>query len=148
MALAIALPHYENTNPLIEGCFRGRNAKSPQPWKCWHRGQSYKKCISQIKRLPTPPPSQGPLSPRKRRRLLRESEDAEGEMDIEDCIYRTDSFRSISFSNPDPMALKVNLTTAQEDPTKDIHRDIFDMLDLGSTIFQQSHIGMWSVDVL
>ncbi|KAJ9218307.1 hypothetical protein DTO166G4_173 [Paecilomyces variotii] len=50
--------------------------------------------------LPTPPDS-----PRKRRRELRESDDASGHISIEHYLYRSDPYRSTSVSNPLPYPL-------------------------------------------
>ncbi|KAJ5090106.1 hypothetical protein N7532_008790 [Penicillium argentinense] len=50
--------------------------------------------------LPSPPDS-----PRKRRRLLRESEDNEGEMTLEAYLVRSDPYRSNTQANPWPLPL-------------------------------------------
>jgi hypothetical protein len=50
-------------------------------------------------------------------------------MDIEQYLHRTDPFRSISFANPDPMALKVTTITAEEDPTQHLHHEIYNTLE-------------------
>ena len=50
--------------------------------------------------LMTPPPSPG-----KRRRYLRESADTDGEMSLEDYLYRSDPFRSSTFRHPWPLPL-------------------------------------------
>ncbi|KAJ6096277.1 hypothetical protein N7486_007023 [Penicillium sp. IBT 16267x] len=50
-----------------------------------------------------PHAAQGPSNaPRKRRRYLRDSEDAEGEMSLENYIAACDPFRSISMVDPLP----------------------------------------------
>ena len=46
-----------------------------------------------------------PPSPGKRRRFLRESEDIDGEMSLEDYLYRSDPFRSSTFKHPWPLPL-------------------------------------------
>ena len=46
-----------------------------------------------------------PPSPGKRRRFLRESEDIDGEMSLEDYLYRSDPFRSSTFEHPWPLPL-------------------------------------------
>lgn len=50
-----------------------------------------------FEQLPTPPES-----PRKRRNLLRESEDTEGECSIEEYLCRSDAYRSTTIINPWP----------------------------------------------
>lgn len=58
-----------------------------------------------------------PSSPRKRRRILRESEDASGELGIEDYLYRTDCYRSTTKSRPPPLPIirsRPDLATLEE----------------------------------
>lgn len=52
--------------------------------------------------LPTPPDS-----PRKRRRHLRESEETNGEMSLEQYLYRSDPYRSTSIAHPLPYPLTI-----------------------------------------
>lgn len=66
---------------------------------------------------PTPPDS-----PRKQRRMLRESEDTKGEMPIERYIYRGDPFRSTSLRVPLPYPLRFTSSTP-------ILKAIFPLLD-------------------
>ena len=65
--------------------------------------------IAQPSSQPQPPLQHGlptpPSSPRKRRRILRESEDASGELAIEDYLYRTDRYRSTTESQPPPLPI-------------------------------------------
>lgn len=75
--------------------------------------------------LPTPPDS-----PRKRRQLLRESEELFGVMQIEDYIYRTDSYRSTSLKHPPPLPFRTESAyriTANRIET--LQSDISDILD-------------------
>ncbi|KAL3481093.1 hypothetical protein BJX99DRAFT_254072 [Aspergillus californicus] len=58
--------------------------------------------------LPTPP-----ASPRKRRMILRESEDTEGKLDIEDYLLRCDPYRTTTAKH----ALPYPLTYAPADPS-------------------------------
>lgn len=51
--------------------------------------------------LPTPPPD----SPRRRRRILRESEESDGEMSIEQYLYASDGFRSTTSTSKLPHPL-------------------------------------------
>ncbi|KAJ5473527.1 hypothetical protein N7475_003093 [Penicillium sp. IBT 31633x] len=77
----------------------------------------------------SPPEPQSPQSPRTQRRLLRESEDSGGEMSIEQYLYCTDPFRSISISNPSPKPLEVEYLSIEEDPTRDFHHEIRSVLE-------------------
>ncbi|EEH06431.1 conserved hypothetical protein [Histoplasma capsulatum G186AR] len=61
-----------------------------------------------VHELPNPP-----LSPRKRRQLLRESEDTDGLMTVETYIVRSDPYRSSTLPNPPPWPL------AFDDPPSD-----------------------------
>lgn len=75
--------------------------------------------------LPTPPDS-----PRKRRQQLRESEELSSIMQIEDYIYRTDSYRSTSVRHPPPLPYR----TSPADPrtteqVEALRTDIFAVLD-------------------
>ncbi|KAL2002739.1 hypothetical protein VTN02DRAFT_6069 [Thermoascus thermophilus] len=54
-----------------------------------------------------------PLSPRKRRMMLRESEETTGSMSIEEYLVRSDPFRSTTIRSPLPYPLK--LSPAPED---------------------------------
>lgn len=51
---------------------------------------------------PTPPETASPGSPRKMRKLLRESEDIDGDLFIEDFLYRSDPYRATNSPNPLP----------------------------------------------
>ncbi|CAG7931519.1 unnamed protein product [Penicillium olsonii] len=84
--------------------------------------------IFRSQQLPSPTSSGGPPSPRKRQRLLRESEDAEGEMSLYQYIHRSDPFRSISFSDPDKSALKTSLVFANDDPARQLRSEIEELL--------------------
>lgn len=77
--------------------------------------------IAQPSSKPQPSLQQGlitpPSSPRKRRRILRESEDASGELSIEDYLYRIDCYRSTTESMPLPLPItrsKPDLATLEE----------------------------------
>lgn len=59
-----------------------------------------------IPNLPsTNPPPTPPESPRKRRQLLRDSEDTEGFLTVETYIARSDPYRSTTIQNPPPWPL-------------------------------------------
>ena len=51
---------------------------------------------------PTPPETASPGSPRKMRKLLRESEDVDCDLFIEDFLYRSDPYRATNSPNPLP----------------------------------------------
>ncbi|OJJ79259.1 uncharacterized protein ASPGLDRAFT_137340 [Aspergillus glaucus CBS 516.65] len=75
--------------------------------------------------LPTPPDS-----PRKRRQQLRESEEVSGMMQIEDYIYRTDSYRSTSMQHPPPLPYRTE--PADRRTTEEVEAlgtDIFAILE-------------------
>jgi hypothetical protein len=69
-----------------------------------------------------------PESPRKRRDILRESEDTEGEISIEDYPYRSDPYRSTALENPWPyptlssVASSPVTTKEVENYNEEIHR--------------------------
>ena len=56
------------------------------------------------RRLTTPPPS-----PCKRRHILRDSDNCEEEMTIEQLLYRMDPFRKSSSTNPLPLPIHMTL---------------------------------------
>jgi hypothetical protein len=62
--------------------------------------------ISLAQRLQPNPQLTPPPSPGKRRRYMRESEETDGEMTLEQYLYRSDAYRASSFENPLPFPLK------------------------------------------
>lgn len=71
-----------------------------------------------------------PSSPRKRRRILRESEDASGELNIEDYLYRIDRYRSTTDSKPPPLPItRSRLDLAKLNNFITILPEIFEKLD-------------------
>ncbi|KAJ5126303.1 hypothetical protein N7526_008480 [Penicillium atrosanguineum] len=74
--------------------------------------------------LLSPPPS-----PRKRRRLLRDSEDAEGEMSLGKYIAACDPFRSSSMVDPLPYPVRVKYSERLDHTLRPIMSQIHNVLD-------------------
>ncbi|KAJ5257869.1 hypothetical protein N7497_000827 [Penicillium chrysogenum] len=55
-----------------------------------------------------------PLSPRKRRRFLLDSEESEGEMSLEQYMHSCDIYRSVSVTSPLPLPVKMETVPAME----------------------------------
>jgi hypothetical protein len=72
----------------------------------------------------TPPPD----SPRKRRLLLRESEDSGEDMSIEEYIYCCDSYRSTTVLNPTPYPLLIRPVLECLAFTQAIRQDVLEIL--------------------
>lgn len=56
--------------------------------------------------LPTPPETASPGSPRKVRKVLRDSEETNGDLFIEDFLYRSDPYRATNSPNPLPYPIQ------------------------------------------
>ncbi|CAG8890772.1 unnamed protein product [Penicillium egyptiacum] len=68
---------------------------------------------------PTPP-----LSPRKRRRYLRESEESQGEMSLEQYMYSSEIYRSVSITSPLPLPVKMETVPALEQKISPLYPEI------------------------
>ncbi|KAJ5970598.1 uncharacterized protein N7479_000516 [Penicillium vulpinum] len=69
--------------------------------------------------LPTPP-----LSPRKRRRLHRESDDAEGDMSLEQYLQRVEVYRSTSIPSRFPSPVKLEFLPSFEKVLRPLHPEV------------------------
>lgn len=82
---------------------------------------------------PTPP-----LSPRKRRRFLRDSEESEGEMSLEQYMHSSEIYRSVSVTSPLPLPVKMETVPALEQKISPLYPEILAImrrhnLDVNST---------------
>ncbi|KAJ5816176.1 hypothetical protein N7447_008409 [Penicillium robsamsonii] len=68
---------------------------------------------------PTPP-----LSPRKRRRFLRESKESEGEMSLEQYMHSSEIYRSVSVTSPLPLPVKMETVPAIEQKISPLYPEI------------------------
>ncbi|KAJ5927792.1 hypothetical protein N7466_006748 [Penicillium verhagenii] len=103
--------------------------------------------LFRINPQPSPPGSFPPPSSRKRRRLLREPEDAEGEMAIEEYLYRIDPFRSASSSDPGLPDTSREFLSEDENPAKTLISHIHQILrDYGCPIESTFHFAKITQD--
>ncbi|KAJ5135282.1 uncharacterized protein N7515_004560 [Penicillium bovifimosum] len=65
-----------------------------------------------------------PLSPRKRRRYLRDSEDSEGEMSLQQYMHSTEYYRSVSLESPQPLPVKMEPAPALEQEISPLYPEV------------------------
>ncbi|KAJ6110164.1 hypothetical protein N7486_002399 [Penicillium sp. IBT 16267x] len=69
-----------------------------------------------------------PPSPRKRRRILRDSGETDGEISLEKYILASDPYRSTSLPNPPPYPLAITHSSELADVTRPFIAEIFHIL--------------------
>ncbi|KAJ5921068.1 hypothetical protein N7466_009394 [Penicillium verhagenii] len=66
----------------------------------------------------------GPAKPAEEASALRESENNQGEMRLEEFLYRTDTFRSNTFHGHDNSEMKTEFLTAEENLSRHLRPEI------------------------